>query len=166
MKKKMGRPKLPSGQSKDVQVGVRFNPKDAKKIQRAIDQSSSDRTQAEWIRNAAVTVAEQWERPSLASDIFWGQLPYPAEEMDEKTIEFEALIKWPEYKQPTLTSGTGKMFVRERPGGFHVRIISTISREREKVIDLTDAQAKLIKRQPEGSKYAFSLVATASPSSK
>jgi hypothetical protein len=112
------------------------------------------------IGDMAVPVAEQWEIPCLASDLFWGQLPYPREDMDEKTIEFKTLIKWPEHKQVALTSGTGKMFIRERADGFHVKIVSTVSRHQEKVIDLTQAQAKLIKRRPDGSECAFLLLAT------
>jgi hypothetical protein len=160
MSTKMGRPPLPKSQAKYNQVGVRFNSADVAKIERAIGSSSQPRTKAEWIRDAALSTAEQWERPALSAEIFWGELPYPIADIDGKRIEFKALIKWPEHKEPAVSSGTGTIDIRERPGGFHVRIVSRYSREREKVIDLSAQQARLIKRQPKGSECEFSLVAT------
>jgi hypothetical protein len=157
MKTKMGRPTLPKGEAKGAQFGVRYNPAAVEKIQRVIEKSGTKKTMAEWIRDETITNAEQWERPHLASDVFWGELPFSREEMDRKTIKFKTLIKWPEHEKPSITSGTGTMYIRERPDGFHVRIISLISPKQEKVIDLSKKQASLIRREPAGSDCEFSL---------
>lgn len=158
----MGRPTLPKGEAKSSQIGVRYNPAAAEKIQRAMEKSDSKKTMAEWIRDETIANAEQWERPHLTSSFFWGKLPYPKSEMDGKRIKFRVLIKWPEFKEPRPTSGTGTMYVRQRPDGFHVRIICKTSREKERVIDLSSAQAGLIKREPPDSDYEFSVGAVQS----
>jgi hypothetical protein len=155
MSKKIGRPTTPENEAKTVLRGALFAPDEAKAVDRAIAASGQDKSK--WLRETAITAAEQWVRPALASDIFWGPLPYPKNEMDRRTIEFRAIIKYPEHKHLMLTSGLGKMYIRQRPDGFHVRILAPYSKEREKVLDLTAAQAKLIKRQAEGSRADFSL---------
>src|ERR1700690_1227756 len=107
MKTRMGRPTLPKGEAKSSQVGVRYNPDATKQIQRVIEKSGENKTMAEWIRDETITNVEQWERPHLTSSIFWGKLPFPKSEMEGKRINFKVLIKWPEFKEPRPTSGTG-----------------------------------------------------------
>lgn len=70
MKKKiMGRPKLPSGESKAVQVGVRFKEKEIEHVSENAPESDKDRSK--WIRQAAIEKAfpwvksEQWTQEDL-----------------------------------------------------------------------------------------------------
>jgi hypothetical protein len=56
MKKKMGRPTLPKGQSKDFQIGVRFNRDEAKKIKTAVAKTTL--TNADWARNVLLSAAD------------------------------------------------------------------------------------------------------------
>ena len=107
----------------------------------------------------AIVASEQWERPALASGLFWGSLPFPKSELNEKTLEFRVTIKFPEYDEPVICSGVGTMYVRERPGGFHIRVLAPYSQDREKVIDLTAKHASLITRHEDASRAVFSLVA-------
>jgi len=55
MKPKMGRPTLPKGQSKDFQIGVRFNKSEAVAIKKAI--SKSGLNNADWARNTLLSAA-------------------------------------------------------------------------------------------------------------
>lgn len=158
MNKKIGRPTVSKSAAKTVLRGALFAPDEARAVDKAVKLSGQDKSK--WLRKTAIVAAEQWERPALASDIFWGPLPYPEPEMDGKTLEFKAMIKLPDYKEPVLVSGIGQMHIRERPDGFHIRLIAPGSSTHEKVIDLTAKQAELITRQPTGAKAYFSLVAT------
>ena len=51
----MGRPTLPKGQSKDFQIGVRFNKSEAVAIKKAI--SKSGLNNADWARNTLLSAA-------------------------------------------------------------------------------------------------------------
>jgi hypothetical protein len=155
--KKVGRPKVLKSEAKTVLRGALFAPDEAKTIDQAVKASGRDKSK--WLRETAIISAEQWERPALASDIFWGSLPYPVKEMDGKTLEFKLIIKYPDQKDLMISSGLGTMRIRQRPDGFHIRIFAPYSKEREKVIDLLAAQAKLIKRQPQNSPADYSLEA-------
>jgi hypothetical protein len=55
MTKKMGRPKLPKGQSKDFQIGVRFNRDEAGKIRTVV--AKTGLTNADWARSVLVGAA-------------------------------------------------------------------------------------------------------------
>ena len=55
MKNKMGRPKLPKGEAKAFQIGVRFNSQEAGKIKTAI--SKTGLTSADWARTTLVKAA-------------------------------------------------------------------------------------------------------------
>jgi predicted DNA binding CopG/RHH family protein len=55
MSKKMGRPKLPKGESKDFQIGVRFTSGESVKIKRAI--SKTGLSNADWARNILLSAA-------------------------------------------------------------------------------------------------------------
>jgi hypothetical protein len=54
--KKMGRPKLPKGESKGHIVPVRFNMNDLKRIESAA--KASQKTVSEWIRGVVATAVE------------------------------------------------------------------------------------------------------------
>ena len=97
----MGRPPLPKGQSKDVQLGVRFNPKDDNQIEKAVKESGQ--TKAEWVRNAAI--AESKSPP------IWVKSKWKAEELNGSLIEFR--IDSPK----RLLGGVGELKVRENALG-------------------------------------------------
>src|SRR6266853_3293315 len=101
MGKKMGRPPLPKGQAKGVQIGVRFNRDDDKAIKRAI--ADSGHTKVDWVRNAALTQARN---PPP-----WVKSKWKMEELDEKRVQFKltAANFWVE--------GVGKFLVRRNPRG-------------------------------------------------
>ena len=101
MNNKMGRPPLPKGQSKDVQLGVRFNPKDNNQIEKAVKESGQTKT--EWVRNAAI--AESKAPP------IWVKSKWKAEELNGSLIEFR--IDSPK----RLLGGVGELKVRENALG-------------------------------------------------
>jgi hypothetical protein len=55
MKRKMGRPKLPKGEAKAFQIGVRFNRNEAGKIRTAV--AKTGLTNADWARNVLIGAA-------------------------------------------------------------------------------------------------------------
>ena len=55
MNNKMGRPKLPKGEAKAFQIGVRFNRDEAGKIRTAV--AKTGLTNADWARNVLVGAA-------------------------------------------------------------------------------------------------------------
>ena len=57
MKTKMGRPKLPKGQAKSFQIGVRFNGEDIAVIKGAVSKSGCKA--ADWARNTLLSVAKK-----------------------------------------------------------------------------------------------------------
>ena len=88
---------------------------------------------------------------------WWGAIPYPIDELHDKTVDFRLEVAWEERETPLPMAGNGRFFIRKSKKGFHVQIVVQYSEEREKVIDLTEAAVRLIKREPEGSKCGFSL---------
>jgi hypothetical protein len=56
MKKKMGRPKLPKGETKDILIGARVAPEENKAILAAI--AKSPHSKSEWIRKALISAAK------------------------------------------------------------------------------------------------------------
>ena len=52
---KMGRPKLPKGEAKDFQIGVRFNREEASKVKAAIAKTGMGN--ADWARSALIHAA-------------------------------------------------------------------------------------------------------------
>ena len=55
MKIKMGRPKLPKGESKDILIGARFSPDESKAVNAAVKLAGN--TKSEWIRKALLSAA-------------------------------------------------------------------------------------------------------------
>jgi len=97
----MGRPPLPKGEAKAVQLGVRFNPKDGQKIEKAA--TASGQTNADFVRNAAIT---ETKKPPV-----WVKTKWTMEELDEKTVEFR--LVFPHWRD----EGTGQFLVRKNPDG-------------------------------------------------
>ncbi len=154
----MGRPPLPKGESKDIQIGVRFKPDENKSVDSAFSKTEDIQSKAEWIRKAAVAMAERLqEKPPMTWDGFWGELPFPEDEMHEKRVKFCLFIKWDNFQDVTVTKGTGCFFVRKSRKGFHLQIVSRYSQEREKVLDLTNDQAKMIKKISGSGEFGFEL---------
>jgi len=99
MNKKMGRPPLPKGQSKDVQIGVRFNPADDKQIEKAV--AKSGQTKPDFIRNAALA---ETRKPTV-----WVKSKWTMEQLSGKTVEFALTVPG------RRDDGTGKFLVRKNP---------------------------------------------------
>jgi hypothetical protein len=96
MSKQMGRPPLPKGQAKGIQIGVRLAPKDAKKIREAI--LASGENQAEWARRALCNAA----RPIWVLSKNW-----TADDLHRKSVEFDFRV--PHTKE--FTQGQGTFYV-------------------------------------------------------
>ena len=56
MKKKMGRPRL-SETAKDVLIGARFGPEEAKSVQEAVKRAKIGKS--EWVRNTLLSAARR-----------------------------------------------------------------------------------------------------------
>src|SRR5258708_882755 len=96
MRSRIGRPRLPKGESKDVQIGVRFNGEQDRPIDSAAVKAGQ--TKAEWVRNAAV---EQAKKPCV-----WFKSKWTQEELDGKDIEFRLT------KPNVQVTGVGELLVR------------------------------------------------------
>ncbi len=155
----MGRPRLSDQSAKDVLIGARLGTDEVKQADHFVKESGL--TKSEWVRAVLMNPPKITMPPD--SPEFWGDLPFPRQEMNGKKVEFEMLVKWEEYNAPRMTSGTGHFLIRQKKGEagivYHVQIIARYSQEREKVIDLTSAMAALIKRNRESSNCEFSLTA-------
>jgi len=57
MKPKMGRPKLPKGEVKNILLGAKFAPHESKEIHDAVDRE--DVGKSEWIRNKLLAAARR-----------------------------------------------------------------------------------------------------------
>jgi hypothetical protein len=55
MKSKMGRPKLPKGEVKDILIGAKFAPHEAKQVDAAVKRSGQGKSG--WIRKALLSAA-------------------------------------------------------------------------------------------------------------
>jgi hypothetical protein len=146
MNKKMGRPPLPKGQSKDVQIGVRFNGKDDKKIEKAITDSGVNQTKAEWIRDAARLVA--------ADSVICAQ--YSVEELDDKTITFriQSANGW-------IAKGAGKIMALQRgDGSMKIQIESRFENDAPNAFHrflMPQAALPWLKKLPPSSAFDFQM---------
>jgi hypothetical protein len=151
MNNKMGRPPLPQRKAKGIQVGLRVSPPVNRIIQQAAEKA--EETKVEWLRNAAVEVAQFWVDGE----------GWTAADLDGKTVEFElampkggileGLVKG-KGKFEAWQNGIGKMkiriLVRE---GMNASGQYSVLR-----IYLPQEGVKLIKRQPTGSACEFSVL--------
>lgn len=146
MKKKMGRPKLPRGQSKDVQIGVRLNSHDDKAIKKEIADSGTQQTKAEWIRDAARLVAAE----SVVCD------EYSVEELDEKTVAFKIRMK---NGQPI--KGTGRIMALQRgDGSMKIQIESRYVHDEPNAFYrflMPQEAVAWLKKMPNGAEFDFQL---------
>ncbi len=56
MKPKMGRPKLPKGETKGVLIGARFSPDEAKQVELAVEKLQQNKSK--WVRNTLLIAAK------------------------------------------------------------------------------------------------------------
>lgn len=150
----MGRPRISESSPKDVLIGARFGKDEAAQIEEAAELAGQHKSQ--WIRSTLLSNA-LGRRPPPDAGQWWGKLPYTRDELHGKKVEFKMMVAWEENQPPQVTTGTGVFFIREGKEGFHAQILVRYSPTREKVIDLTEAMALEIKRQPRGAKCEFSL---------
>lgn len=147
MSKKMGRPPLPKGQSKDIQIGVRFKPADHEPISKAA--KAAGKTPAEWIRNAALGLAMRKQEWVDAS-------PWTFEDLSEKTVAFE--IKSNSHSE---IKGTGVFKVHIRADGkLQITIESRYKHSKEGVLTeffVPQSAIKFIRKQPSDCGTDFSL---------
>jgi hypothetical protein len=55
MKSKMGRPRLPKGETKDILIGARFSPDESRVVNSAVKRAGQSKS--EWIRKALLGAA-------------------------------------------------------------------------------------------------------------
>ena len=96
----MGRPPLPKGQQKAVQLGVRFNPKDGRILDNAANQSGL--TKVDFVRNATNEMAQRNR---------WGKTKFSRAELNGQLIEFEL------HSPNGITAGIGHIDACENPNG-------------------------------------------------
>jgi hypothetical protein len=96
MTKKIGRPTLPKGQSKAVQIGVRFTPKEGQQIQKAATEAGQ--SNAEWARDMLLNSA----RPIWVISQKW-----QSSDLHHKTVQFK-------FTSPvSILQGIGRFTVRQ-----------------------------------------------------
>src|SRR2546422_483321 len=108
MKTKMGRPKLPEGESKRVQIGVRFKQKENQQVEKNADQEKRDK--ASWLRQAAIEATKEWVKCD----------EWTMEDLHGKTVEFAVVLI---LEGPVKGTGTFEIWKRG-DGLFKIRIIS------------------------------------------
>jgi hypothetical protein len=147
MKTKMGRPKLPKGQSKDVQIGVRFKPDEDSQIEKAIADSGGVQTKAQWVRDAARLMAYD---SIICED-------YSLEELDGKTVTFKIL-----WEQGGPIEGGGTIMALQRgDGSMKIQIESRNCDDDPDAFYrflMPQAAVPWLKKLPKGSKFDFSVI--------
>jgi hypothetical protein len=147
MRKKMGRPRLPKGQGKDIQIGVRFNAKDAQKIDKAIEASGSKQTKADWLRDMAKLIAADGV---VCKD-------FTVEELDRKKVWFKIRM---ENGEPI--EGNGEIMALQRGDGtLKIQIESRyLYDDPDSYYRFTMPQAAVpwMKKLPPNSTYDFEIV--------
>ena len=102
MSKKMGRPTLPKGASKDIQKGVRIDSGDARQIEKRIAESGGNESMSQYIRDAARLIAAE---SVICKD-------YTVDELDGKTVSFKIRLK-----DGSEVEGCGKLMALMRGDG-------------------------------------------------
>ena len=142
MNKKIGRPPLPKGHLKDVQLGVRFNSDDDRKIEKAI--GGTTQTKADWVRDAALVKMQEWVT-----------CKWTAKDLDGKSVEFSIVAQ---KKGPI--DGIGTFFVLQRGDGkMKIKIESRYKFGRKddlSFIRMRQESADWIVKLPVGSNHDFS----------
>jgi hypothetical protein len=147
MNKKMGRPTLPKGLAKDVQIGVRIHAEDDKKISKAITASGGGETKAQWIRDAARLVAHE---SVICND-------YSVEDLDGKSVWFKIYLK-----NGMPVEGGGKLMALQRgDGSLKIQIESREVGGPPDVFYrflMRQESVPWIKKLPPGSRFDFEIV--------
>jgi len=144
MSKKAGRPPLPKGQSKDIQIGVRFKPEDDNQLDRIVGKGES---KAQWVREAARLLAHD----GVNCD-------YTVEELDRKKVMFK--IWWEDKRMPIEGTGT-IMALQMGDGSLKIQIQSQSDDEEPDVYYrflMPPEAGPWLKKLPKGSKCDFSVV--------
>jgi hypothetical protein len=146
MNKKMGRPPLPEGRSKDIQVGARFNPAEGGAVEaKAIEHKV---TKSEFVRRAAVEATKEW----IQLD------PWSLEDLHGKRVEFELVL---DIEGPI--KGTGRFDVWKNGEGLCKIVVrtyddkSTDFETHELRIYVPQKGVEFIKKLPPGSACDFSV---------
>jgi hypothetical protein len=146
MSKKMGRPPLPEGISKDTQVGTRFDADDDQKIQKRINEAGGQQTKAQYVRDAARLIA---------ADSVWCK-EFTVKDLDNKTVAFRIRLK-----DGSCVEGGGRLMALMRGNGA-----LKIQIESRNVNDSPDAFYRFLmpqesvpwlKKLPKGSKFDFEI---------
>ena len=98
----MGRPKLPKGEQKSTQIGVRFNASQDQEIDGKV--SESGRSKAEWVRDAALDEVDRQQ---------WVKSKWKIGELEGKRVEFRIAAA-----EGGSFVGVGKFLVSENPEGL------------------------------------------------
>ena len=147
MKTKMGRPTLPKGKAKGAQVGVRFNAKEIKQVEKTAAEEQQDK--AKWLRKVALEATQEWIKCN----------EWSVEDLHGKTVEFELFTIL-----EGAIKGTGKFDIwKSGEGLVKIRIVtfdrkSTQYVRHELCIYVPQRGVQFIKRQPAGSKCDFSVI--------
>ena len=146
MKSKIGRPKLPKGEAKDVQIGVRFTPNDSQQIKKVMASAGINQTKAEWIRDAARLVA--------AASVICDQ--YSVEELDEKSVRFRIRLL-----NGCPIEGSGKIMALKRgDGSMKIQIESRYKHDAPNAYHrflMPQAAVPWLKKLPPKARFDFEL---------
>jgi hypothetical protein len=99
--KKMGRPKLPKGETKEAQVAVRFKPDEMIRIEKAATVSGF--TNSQLVRSATLD--------ALSRSPYWYKSKWRAQDLNDQKIEFKISTNH------GLLAGIGILKVRENAHG-------------------------------------------------
>lgn len=147
MNKKMGRPKLAKDQAKEVLIGARFSPPEARAIAQAANRI--DQGKSEWIRRTLLWATQRQN--------VWSQ-KWQARDLDRQTVEFKM------WETPSsYVRGTGQFLAIQRgDGSMDVRILTRDRLETDPLaqndIPVSQRGMDLLKKSSPGSACAFSLI--------
>lgn len=145
MEKKMGRPPLPKGESKAAQIGVRFNPKEDKKLgKQAVD---SGQSKSELVRD--------YTRLMLADSVICDK--FTVEELDGKKVRFKFRMD-----ASRTATGEGKfMAIKRGNGSLKIQIESSFAYDPpNKIVRfiLKQPMVDWIKRLSSGHEFEFEVI--------
>ncbi len=147
MKKKMGRPKLPKGESKDVQIGVRFKAREIDMVEKCASQEQTDKVR--WLRQKSLEATQEWINCK----------PWLVENLHGKSVAFKLVTI---LEGPIV--GKGKFDAWKRGDGLvKIRIIthpeeSTTYASEELRVYIPQRGVQFIKKLPPGSATDFSVI--------
>ena len=148
MNDKTGRPPLPKGAAKGIQIGVRFKPKDARAIDNAT--ANTGQTKVDLIRDAAIAEAK-YPPP-------WVSSKWTIDDLEGKKVQFR--LTAPKFR----VEGVGEFLVRKNPRGeLAIEICAIKSATPCEVVEsrfwICQEIADKIERNPEPKVATFRLIA-------